>query len=289
MLGQEIRNRLHGGQRVYGTHVCSLTNPVTAAMQSGLEYDYIFICNEHMPIDRTETAMMCQYYAARDISPCVRVPCPDPIQAAMALDGGAQGIVAPYVETVDQVQAMVGAVKYRPVKGRQLEEFLEGRREPNEKLTEFFNRFNRHNYLIIGVESVAAYENLDSLIAVPGVDGVFIGPHDMSVSLGIPEEYEAPEFDALVSDVIRRCRAAGVGVGIHMSQVTADDQAFIRRMQQGMNWILYGADVALLVAAMRQNLQGLRDAMGDSYERQQASAAETSSCLGDMKRQRRTL
>lgn len=73
---------------------------------------------------------------------------------------------------------MVGAVKYRPVKGRQLEDLLAGRVEPGQKLTRFFNRFNRHNYLIVGVESVAAYENLDSLIAVSGVDGVFIGPHD---------------------------------------------------------------------------------------------------------------
>ena len=67
MRGEPIRERLHSGERVYGTHVCSLANPVTAKIQSSVEYDFVFICNEHMPIDRTETAMMCQFYGA-DIS-----------------------------------------------------------------------------------------------------------------------------------------------------------------------------------------------------------------------------
>ena len=126
MRGREIRDRLHAGERVYGTHVCSLTNPVTAGMQGAVDYDFIFICNEHMPIDRTETSMMCKYYAARGISPIVRVPIPDPHYVSMALDAGAEGIVVPYVETVEQVQAMVGGVRYRPVKGERLQCYFTG-------------------------------------------------------------------------------------------------------------------------------------------------------------------
>jgi 4-hydroxy-2-oxoheptanedioate aldolase len=68
-------------------------------MQASLEYDFAFFCNEHMPVDRTETAMMCQFYASRGISPVVRIPRAQAHFATMALDGGAQGIVAPYVET----------------------------------------------------------------------------------------------------------------------------------------------------------------------------------------------
>ena len=284
MRGELIRERLHNGRRVYGTHVCSLTNPLAARMQAGIEYDYIFICNEHMPIDRTETAMMCQFYAAHGISPIVRVPRPQAQWATMALDAGAQGIVAPYVETVEEVTEMVGAVKYRPIKGRMLREILSGERIPADKTVEFLNRFNRDNYLIVGVESVAAYENLDVLLAVKGVDGIFVGPHDMTVSMEVPEEYENPRFRKVVSDICRRCRAAGVGFGIHYGQTTAPDEWFTELMEEGMNWILYGSDIGLIRSEMQARLDAFRREMGDAYVADAKADARPSSCLGKMDR-----
>lgn len=280
MRGEAIRERLHAGSRVYGTHVCSLTNPVTAAMQATLEYDFVFICNEHMPIDRTETSMMCQFYASRGISPAVRIPSPDPTEAAMALDGGAQGVVVPYVETVAQVRDMVGATKYRPLKGERLESFLRGDATPDADMIEFFNRFNRDVYLIIGIESVPAVERLDDLLAVAGVDGVFVGPHDMTLSMGIPEQYTHPDFDAVLGTIISKCRAAGKGVGIHFSQTVSPDERYIEYMRKGMNWVLYGADVAILLNRMTTSLAGFREAMGDGFERDPDSPGGPSSCLG---------
>lgn len=110
----------------------------------------------------------------------------------MALDAGAEGIVAPYVETLDEVREVVGAVHDRPIKGRQLREFLDGSRQPAKATHEFLRRFNRHHYAIIGIESVAAFENLAALISVPGVDAVCMGPHDLSVSLEAPEQWDHP-------------------------------------------------------------------------------------------------
>ena len=279
MRGERIRACLHNGTRVYGTHVASLTNPLSAKMLAGVPYDFIFICNEHMPIDRTETSMLCQFYALHGISPIVRISAPDPHEAAMALDAGAQGIVVPYIETVAEVQALVGAVKYRPIKGRFLHELLAGTRQPAPKTVEFLHRFNRDNYLIIGVESVAAYENLDALLAVPGVDGVFMGPHDLTVSMEIPEEYEHPAFLALVTDVVRRARAANLGVGIHYSQAATPDESFVTLMQEGMNWVLYGADVSLARTEMIKRLANFRAQMGDAFTTDGPDVAAPASCL----------
>jgi 4-hydroxy-2-oxoheptanedioate aldolase len=279
MRGELIRERLHRGERVYGTHVCSLTNPLSAKMQALIPYDFVFVCNEHMPIDRTETAMLCQFYAAHGVSPAVRIPRPQAHWAAMALDAGAQGIVAPYLETVEEAGEMVGAVKYRPIKGRMLREILGGRRRPAPKTIEFLNRFNRNNYLIIGVESVAAYESLDALLALRGVDGVFVGPHDLTVSMEIPEEYGHPEFRRMLKDIVRRSRAAGLGVGIQFSQSVVSDEVFHEFMDEGMNWILYGADVSLLVSQMRTRLAAFRQRMGDTYTTDADTTIQPSSCL----------
>jgi len=94
----------------------------------------------------------------------------------MAIDGGRGCIVAPYVEDVEEVRAMVGAVHYRPIKGRQLRIFWTAPASPPAR-PGISRRFNRHQYVMIGIESVAAYENL-MLTGIEGVDGVFMGPHD---------------------------------------------------------------------------------------------------------------
>ena len=278
MDGQQIRNRLHDGRRVYGTHVCSLTNPVTARLQAQLPYDFAFICNEHMPIDRTETSMMCQLFQSNGISPCVRISHPCAIEAAKALDGGAQGIVAPYVETLEQVRELVGAVKYRPVKGARLEQYLSGERDVPSNVSEFFDRFNKHNYLIIGIESWSAYENLEALITTPGVDGVFVGPHDLSVSMELPEQYDHPDFLAAIHDIIRQCRAAHVGIGVHFGQTIKTDEDFIDLISKGMNWVLYGADIALITAGMTKSLTRFREHFGDIWEAGSADG-EVESCV----------
>lgn len=102
MLGEEIRRYLHDGTRIYGTHVTQTSNPVAASLLATAGLDFVFLCTEHMPLDRTEASALCCLYANKSISPIVRIPYPSAIEASKALDVGAQGIVAPYVETVEQ-------------------------------------------------------------------------------------------------------------------------------------------------------------------------------------------
>jgi 4-hydroxy-2-oxoheptanedioate aldolase len=265
MQGELFRQKLKNGERVYITHVVSPKNPIDAAITTGLNIDAVFICTEHMPLDRGEVSMMCQFYALHGISPMVRIPYPCPRLAAMALDGGAQGIVVPYVETVEEVKALVGAVHYRPIKGEILQGFLDGTTKPNEKLQSFWKRFNRHHYLIIGIESVPAIRRLEELVTIPGVDGVFLGPHDISCSMGIPEEYDNPAFIKTVQDIITRCRRVGVGVGIQVDLAKASSKPFL---DAGMNFMFHIADVIKMREAMNDELATLRRTYGDTYSRE---------------------
>ena len=225
-------------------------NPMAMSLlASRADLDFVFLCSEHMPLDRSEMSMLCQLFASKGISPIVRIPQCSGALAAMALDGGAQGIVVPYVETVEQVREIVGAVHYRPVKGKMLDEYLSGRRNPPAKMEAFLRRFNRNHYVIIGIESMEAYENLDALIGVEGVDGVFIGPHDVTVSLEAPEEWDNPDLHDMVRDTVRRCRMAGIGVGAHVSPSAFPLEKIKELMDAGMNWILDAADVVWAVEA----------------------------------------
>lgn len=262
MRGSQIKETLQQGGRVYGTHIASLMNPLAAAMATEMELDFAFFCTEHMPLDRTEISMMCQLYAAKGISPVVRVPSPDATAVGMALDAGAEGIVVPYLESLDDARRMAGAVRYRPLKGQSLQDVLDKKKTLSPKTQSFFNDFNDGRYLIIGIESVPAINQLEELIEVSQADGVFLGPHDITTSMGIPTEYEHPDFIATIEDVIQRCRRCNVGVGLHMQLLKLPENALNRFFDAGMNLIINGSDITVMRDAMNDQLHTLRQIAG---------------------------
>ncbi len=103
MNALELKAAFHSGKRVYGTMTVA-PSPLWVSQIKRLNLDFVFIDTEHIPLDRTEIAWMCQAYRAMNVAPLVRVTSPDPFQATNLLDGGAVGIVVPYVETVEQVK-----------------------------------------------------------------------------------------------------------------------------------------------------------------------------------------
>src|SRR5688572_340742 len=214
MNGRDIIKNLHEGRRVFSSAMVS-SSPLWPNLVKQAGVDFVFVDTEHTPIDRQTLSWICQTYQALGIPPVVRIPCNDPFEACKALDAGAGGIIGPYVETADQVRGLVGAVKWRPLKGRRL---LEAVRDPatmEPELRTYLEQRNGDKVLIVNIESVPAIEALDDICSVPGLDAVLIGPHDLSCSLGIPERYDHPKFDEAVRTIFRVARARGVGAGIH--------------------------------------------------------------------------
>lgn len=252
MLGNELRQCLHNGTKVYGTHVTYMSNYTSIGKMLEIGLDYVFLCGEHMTLDQIERAALCRFYAASGVAPIVRISHPSTSEVAKALDAGAHGIVVPYVETVQQVRDMVGAVRYRPLKGQKLEELMAAGGPQTPEMITFFEKFNADTFLIIGIESEPAFDRLDELLAVPGVDGVFVGPHDMTTSIGYPEQYQHPKYQNIILDTIRKCRAAKVGVGIHVQPKVYPSEYMLELMELGMNWILDGADITYVLEGLKR-------------------------------------
>jgi 2-keto-3-deoxy-L-rhamnonate aldolase RhmA len=259
MTGAELRAALRAGRRVYGTCIVS-PSPVWPAMIAGTGLDFVFIDTEHIPLGRVDLAWMCQTYAAKGLPPIVRIPKPDPYLACMALDGGAAGVVAPYMESVDEVQELRGAVKFRPLKGRRLQEVLEGAAELPPVLQDYLGEYARDKVLIVNIESTTAIAALDDLLQVPDIDALLIGPHDLSISLGVPEQYTHPKFSEAVRTIIEKGRAAGVGVGYHFSFGIEEAIAWA---EWGANFIVHSSDYFLTRDALRRDLAQFRSALGD--------------------------
>jgi 4-hydroxy-2-oxoheptanedioate aldolase len=181
-------------------------------------------------MDRGIASWMCRAFSAIHIAPIVRIPCPDPYLACQTLDGGAAGIITPYVETEEQVRSVAGALKYRPLKGKRLQEVLRGEYRMNEETRSFLNQenWNGNKLFLINIESVPAIENLDALLSVPGLDGVMVGPQDLTISLGIPEQYLAREYDEAVAEIARKTREKGLYCGVHLTADAEQAIHFIR-------------------------------------------------------------
>ncbi|MFW6161304.1 MAG: HpcH/HpaI aldolase family protein [Planctomycetota bacterium] len=255
MNGRELIEALHGGRPVFGTMIAS-PSPRYVAAAKGAGLDFVFIDTEHTPIGRETLSWMCHLFAAAGLPPVVRVPQPDPFLATMALDGGAEGVIFPYVESPAQAQALRGATKLRPLKGRRLGAVLAGDAELEPELADYLAQRNAGSAMILNIESVPAIEALDAILAVPGLDAVLIGPHDLSCSLGVPEQYDHPRFEEAVRTIFAKARDAGVGAGIHY---WGSIDRWLAWAQAGANLIIHSIDSTLFAAALRRDLAALRD------------------------------
>jgi 4-hydroxy-2-oxoheptanedioate aldolase len=257
MTPATFRQRLIDGDTLFGTLIVS-PSPRWPEVVRGCGLDFVFIDTEHIALDRAELSWMCQTYAAIGLPPLVRIPSPDPYAAVMVLDGDAAGVIAPYVETVEQVQALRGAVKFRPIKGQRLQQMLDGAQiEP--ELKSYIDDGAENQLLTVNIESVPAVEALDDILAVPDLDGVIIGPHDLSCSLGVPEQYDHPTFMSACETILRKARAAGVGAGIHFWG-GVDQQ--IHFLKLGANLLIHSADITLFQKYLRMELDAMKKGSG---------------------------
>jgi 4-hydroxy-2-oxoheptanedioate aldolase len=257
MNGHDFRNALKSGKFVYGMMLVS-RSPKFAEAIAGIGMDYIFIDTEHIDVDRTTLSWMCRAYSALNIAPIVRIPSPDPYTASTVLDGGAEGIIIPYTESVEQVKALVGAVKYKPLKGKRLENFLNGTEELEPTLLAYLENANRSRSVIVNIESIPAMKALDDILKVPGLDGILIGPHDLSCSLGVPEQYTNPVYEAAVREILSKGRKAGVGAGIHVHYAGDINQEIGFCRDTGANFVVHHSDILSFTIAMKKDLAVLR-------------------------------
>lgn len=257
MTPQQLRQRLRAGETILGTMIVSPSPRWPDAVKNcGL--DFVFIDTEHIAIDRAQLSWMCQTYSALGLPPIVRIPAPDPYSATMVLDGGATGVIAPYIESPEQVQALRGAVKLRPIKGVKLETMLAGGSKEAE-LDAYLKKAAESRLLIINIESVPAMEALDRILAVPDLDAVLIGPHDLSCSLGIPEQYQDPRFLSACQTIFSKARSAGVGAGIHFWGNLPQQQ---QMLELGANMLIHSGDIMLFQKHLSLDIEALRNGLG---------------------------
>ena len=257
MTPEEFNQALRGEKRIYGTLLVS-GSPFWPKVIGDCGLDFVFIDTEHIAFNRETFSWRCRTYTAMGLPPLVRITDPDPDKATVALDDGAAAVVAPYIETPEQVRALRGATKLRPLKGEKLQATLDGKPlEP--ALGNYIAANTACNSMLINIESVPAMQRLDQLLSLEGTDAVLIGPHDLSCSLGVAEQYDHPDFLAACEKIITTARARGIGAGIHFWG-SIDEHA--RFLDMGANILIHKADIIFFKNGIRTELAAIRESLG---------------------------
>jgi 2-keto-3-deoxy-L-rhamnonate aldolase RhmA len=212
-------------------------------------YDWLFIDMEHSALDIGTASQIASAALPIGISPLVRVPGKEHHHASRLLDAGAQGIVVPHVDSVEEAQCAVSYCKYPPIGHRsiygQQPQFL-FQSLPIDEATQLTNA---ETLVIIMLETPAAIGLADAIAALPGVDVVMIGTNDLCAEMGIPGQYGDAKVEAAYQTVIDACRKHGKSPG--MGGVV-DHKLMEKYIGMGMRFILSGNDTGFLMMGARE-------------------------------------
>ena len=232
---------------------CSLANHVSTEVVAGAGFDWLLIDCEHAPNELAGVHHQLQAVAAGTATPIVRPPWNDMVIIKRLLDLGAQTLLIPFVQSAEEAAAAVAATRYPPEGLRGVASMTRANRFG--RAADYFDRANEEICVLVQLESRRALAELDEIAAVEGVDGVFIGPADLSADLGHLGDPGHPEPQAAFADAVARIRAAGKAPGI-LAPVEADARRWI---EAGCLFVAVGADVGILARQADALAQRFKD------------------------------
>ncbi len=210
-----------------------ITSPALVEMAGYAGFDFVVIDNEHGPAGIETTEHMIRAASCARLVPIVRVSSANTPEILRTLDVGASGVQVPQVNTVEQARLVVAAAKYPPSGNRGVAFSIRAAGWGFFGGAGHVQASNEQTVVITHIETVEAVNNLDAMLAIKGIDVMFIGPTDLSVSMGYPGYPSHPEVQATIADCIKRIVAAGITPGI----MIANHDEFHRFAALGVRYI----------------------------------------------------
>lgn len=218
-----------------------LANSYSAELLAGAGFDWLLIDGEHAPNNVQTVLTQLQAIAPYPSQPVVRPSWNDPVQIKQLLDVGAQTLLIPMVQNADEARNAVAATRYPPAGIRGVGSAL-ARASRWNRIPDYLHQANDAMCVLVQIETREAMSNLASILDVDGIDGVFIGPADLSADMGFAGNPQHPEVQAAIENAIVQIRAAGKAPGILM----ANEALAKRYLELGALFVAVGVDTTLL-------------------------------------------
>ncbi len=232
-----LKQALKDGQQTFGIWVTIPHGDVVECL-SRLGFDWFVFDQEHSPLDDQLTQQLMQAMGDTKITPLVRVAWNDPVLIKKALDTGAHGVVIPYVNSRDDAEAAVRACMYPPrgIRGC-------GPRRGAVLYPDYLLTANDETLVIVQIETEEAVKKADEILSAEGVDAYFVGPYDLSASMGLLGDLSNSRVQTAISEVLAAGRRHGVPGGLWMGAGATVEQ----RIDEGWQFISLGMDINLLM------------------------------------------
>jgi 4-hydroxy-2-oxoheptanedioate aldolase len=220
-------------------------------------FDTLYVDMEHNTLSIDTVCQIC--IAAQQIgcTPLVRVPANTPEYICRVLDGGAMGVITPHIRSAAEAKEMVNLVKFPPIGHRSAGGALSHYQYRSFPITETNAAMNDATSLVVMMETVAALENVEEIIATEGVDMLLIGSNDLCGEMGITGQYDHPRLKAAFERCIAAARKAGKHVGV--GGLASRDDLMAQFVQMGARYVSTGTDLAFLLEAAARKANAVRE------------------------------
>ena len=248
-----IKKQVLSGRFMAGAW-CNLASGITAEMAAGAGFDWILIDQEHGPGDSMTLLQQIQAVGTRPCAPITRIAWNEMPRFKQALDLGSAGIMIPYVETAEDAARAVSYMRYPPAGMRGVASSPRATGFGTHFDT-YFEEANHELLTITQIETARAVQNAAEIAAVDGVDVLFVGPMDLSISVGLPGKFDDPDYRAILAKVASAAKDCGKAAGILLPSTQLLELVY----EMGYRFIAAGSDGGMVVQGMKNN----RDAMAD--------------------------
>lgn len=252
MKTNQVKAKLAAGETIYGCFT-RFNDPVLIEIVSRLGFDFITFDGEHSPIEPRDCENLTRAAELFDVTPLVRVPTNQQPIILRYMDTGVSGLVVPWVNTPEEAENVVQSVKYFPRGRRGLAGTRAAEFGLRDSLGDYTVRANAETLVIVQCESLTAVENAGAIAAIDGVDVVFVGPTDLSQSMGLPGQTTHPDVIATIQRVVDAVTPTGKAVGI-MTR-TVDNAHFWR--ERGIRFITVGLE-NVIIAGVRSYIEAMK-------------------------------
>ena len=215
-------------------------------------FDFLVVDTEHTPIDVPQMIGILQTIAGTTAQAIVRPPWNDMVMAKRVLDAGAQSLLFPFVQNAEEAKRAVASTRYPPAGVRGVAAMHRGSRYGT--VPNYVKRAHEEICVIVQIETLSAFDQIESIAAVPGVDSLFIGPADLSASMGFPGDMGNPAVQDKLAAGAQTCRRLGKPCGI----VGANPEIVANFLDYGFSWVAVGSDLAMLVSRGQDFLGAVR-------------------------------
>ncbi len=255
---RNLHKVLKAGGCVIGSWINS-ASPIVAELMASVGFDFLTIDTEHSAVGLPQTQLLFQAIRSGnpDCAALVRLPGNLYDVTKQYMDAGADGVIAPLINTAQQASELIGSIKYPPEGIRGV-----GYCRANMYGTDFDRAMaesNQHNLVCVQIEHIEAVSNIDEILSTPGVDAAFIGPYDLTASMGIVGQFDNPKTIAAMDRILDACLRHGVAPGIHV--VKPNIEEVLTRIKQGYRFIAFSLDITMLATCCTSSLKAIRKAM----------------------------